>query len=164
MSLEFDPGLLEAPQLVCAAGQGITLTGVTAPGRREAIVKLRKPGVLEQCIASWQQMFDTVIFDTSPMNVSAADHIPPERVAAACDGSLLVVLSGRSTEAMVATALNRLNAGGAQLLGCLYNDRDNPPLQSELLREVTRLAPFFGRLASRLSRWIKNNHLLSLEV
>jgi len=159
-----EPGLLDKPQLVSIKKQSTTLTGIIPPTRRDLVMKLRKPGVLEQCITEWQETFDTVIFDTSPINRVNANNIPPERVAAACDGSLLVVLAGCTTEAMVSTAVDKLNAAGAQLLGCVYNDRNNPPLKSELLREARRLEPRFGRIAHRLGNWIRQNRLLSMEI
>ena len=159
-----ESGLLDKPQLVSVKKQSTALTGIIPPTRRDLVMKLRRPGVLEQCISEWQATFDTVIFDTSPINRVNANNIPPERVAAACDGNLLVVLAGCTTEAMVSTAVDKLNAAGAQLLGCVYNDRNNPPLKSELLREVHRLEPRFGGIAHRLGNWIRQNHLLSMEV
>ncbi len=159
-----EPELLDKPQLVTIKEQSTTLTGITPPTRRDLVMKLRKPGVLEQCIAEWQQTFDTIIFDTSPINRINASNIPPERVAAACDGSLLIVLAGSTTAAMVSTAVNKLNAADAQLLGCIYNDRDNPPLKNELLRETHRLEPRFSSIAHRLKHWIQQSHLLSMET
>ena len=153
-------GPLDAPQLIGVTGKSATLTGITAPKRPEAIIKLRNKSVLEQSIALWLQSFDSVIFDTSPVNCSTAHSIPPERVAAACDGSLLVVLAGQTTETMVVTAVNRLKANEARVLGCLFNDRDNPSLQSELLRIARYTWPFRGWL----SRKIQRSRLLSLEV
>jgi len=160
---EQEPDLLDKPQLVTAQ-QSIALTGITPPTQRSLVMKLRKPGVLEQCIAEWQQTFDAVIFDTSPINRTNANNIPPERVAAACDGSLLVVLAGSTTEAMVSTAVNKLSAAGAQLLACIYNDRDNPSLKSELLRELHRLEPHFNNISHRLKNWVQQNRLLSMEI
>ncbi|MCP3870950.1 MAG: CpsD/CapB family tyrosine-protein kinase [Gammaproteobacteria bacterium] len=157
-------GLLSKPQLVCTEKRTIALTGVTAPSKRDIVMKLRKPGILEECISEWQQEFDRVIFDTAPLNHANESSIPAERVAAACEGSLLVVLAGRTTEAMASTAVDRLKSNGAQLLGCVFNDRDNPPLKSELLREVRRLESRFGTLAHRFERWIGKSSLLSLEV
>lgn len=156
--------LLEPPQLITTYNQSIALTGITAPHRRDLIMKLRKPGVLEQCISEWHKNFDTVIIDTSPINRVNANNIPPERIAAACDGSLLVVLAGHTTEAMITSAVNKLNSAGAKLLGCVFNDRDNPPLKIELLREINRLENRFGSIAPRLKNWIHQNHLLSMEI
>mgnify|MGYP001827166126 CR=1 FL=1 len=157
-------GLLDPPQLIALQELPVAVLGIPAPAKREAVMKLRNPGVLEDCIAGWQQEFDTVIFDTSPVNHVNASIIPPERVAAACEGSLMVVLAGHTTEAMVFSATEKMRAAGAQLLGCVLNDRDNPSLKDELLREVRRLEPRFGRMARHLGRWIKQNSLLSLEV
>jgi len=156
--------LFNKPQLVTVQQQSIVLLGITSPTRRDLVIKLRKPGVLEQFIVEWRQTFDSIIFDTSPINRINANNIPAERVAAACDGALLVVLAGSTTEAMVSTAVEKLNLAGANLLGCIFNDRDNPPLRSELLREVRRLEPRFGGFAQRLSRWIWQNRLLSMEI
>jgi len=167
--LELDPSdsipeQLENPQLVSVQHKPIALMGITTPTRRDLIMKLRRPCVLEQHIARWQLTFETIIFDTSPINRINANNIPPEQVAAACDGSLLVVLSGCTTEAMISTAIGKLNAAKAQLLGCVFNDRDNPPLKSELLREVQRLEPRFSNIAHCLSNWIQQNHLLAIEI
>jgi len=144
--------------------QSIALIGVTPPTRRELVIKLRKPGVLEGCITEWQQTFDTIIFDTSPINRINANNIPPERVAAACNGSLLVVLAGSTTEVMVSAAIDKLNAAGAQLLACVYNDRFNPSLKDELLRELRRVEPRFSKMTHRIENWIRKNQLLAMEI
>lgn len=158
------PELFDAPLLVTAEQQSIALIGITPPIRRDVLMKLRRPGVLEQCIAQWQQTFDTVIFDTSPINRINANNIPAERVATACDGSVLVVLAGSTTESMVCSAVDKLRTAGAQLLGCVYNDRDNPSLKNELLRELRRLEPRFSRISRYLENWIRKSHFLSMEV
>lgn len=157
-------GLLNYPQLINTGTEMTLLTGVTAPKRREAVIKLRKPGILEQCIEQWLQEFDTVIIDTSPVNRVNAQNIPPERVATACDGCLMVVLAGKTTEAMITTAVSKLRFAGANLLGCIINDSDNPPLKTELLREVDRLGPKVNWFSSRLRKWINNSRILSLEI
>jgi len=156
--------VLEEPQLVTTDNHHIALIGVTSPERRDVIMKLRKPGVLEQCIEKWQESYNTIIFDTSPINRVNAKNIPPERVAAACDGSVLVVLAGNTTEAMVSSAVDKLNTAGAQLFGTVYNDRDNPPLKDELLREVNRLEPSFSWFSRRIKKWLQQNRFLTLEI
>ncbi len=158
------PELLPKPRLVTNAGHNLALSGITAPTSREAILGLRVSGVLEQSIVEWQREFDTIIFDTSPLNRINAGNIPAERVAAACDGALLMVLAGHTTENKVSAALDRLNSAGAEVLGCVINDRDNPPLKQELLREVQRLEQCCRGAATRLKGWIDNSQLLSLEI
>lgn len=156
---------LESPQLVTTdEQQTVALIGVTSPKRRDLILKLRQPGMLEQCIEEWKTSYDTIIFDTSPINRINANNIPAERVAAACDASLLVVLAGHTTEAMITSAVYKLNAAGAQLQGCIYNDRDNPTLQKELLREVSRLEPKLNWLTRSIKNFINNSRLLTLEI
>lgn len=154
----------ESPQLVTTQNQPLALLGITAPTRRDRVIKLRKPGSLEQHIKQWQQTFDTIIFDTSPINHNNAGNIPAERVAAACDGALLVVHAGHTNEAMVSTAVKKIQQAGATLLGCIFNDRDNPTLKSELIRETQRLEPRFKSFAENIRKWISNNRLLTTEV
>jgi len=105
-----------------------------------------------------------VIIDTSPINRVNANNIPTERIAAACDGCLVVVMAGSTTEAMIVSAINKLTTASVRVLGCIFNDRDNPTLKNELLRETKRLRPRFDKLANRLDDWLRKNHLLSLEV
>ena len=155
---------LGTPQLITVQQQPIALVGITAPSRRELVIKLRSPGVLEQFIVEWQKTFSTIIFDTSPVNRINANNIPAERIAAACDGCLLVVLAGSTTEAMVSTSIEKLAHANATLLGCIFNDRDNPSLKNELLRETQRLGLHFASLAKHIEKWISNSHLLSTEI
>ena len=156
--------LLSTPQLVSSADSSIVLTGIVAPTKRDHIMKIRQPGVLEQCINEWLTQYDTVIIDTSPLNRVNAQNIPPERVAAACDGAILVVLAGQTSEAAINNAVTKLNNANAQLLGSVLNDRDNPTLKAELLREVERLEPRLSWLSRPLKRVLNKSRLLALEV
>lgn len=156
--------VLTAPQLVTTKYSALAVTGITAPLQRENLIKLRQPGTLEQCIKEWMQHFDTVLIDTSPLNRVNAQNIPPQRVAAACDGALLVVLAGQTSETMISSAVQKLTTTNAQLLGCVFNDRDNPSLKNELLREVQRMNTNLSWLSRHLKRIINNNRLLTLEI
>lgn len=155
---------LETPQLITVQEHPLALVGITSPSRRDMVLKLRTPGVLEQFIVEWQKTFETIIFDTSPINRINANNIPAERVAAACDGCLLVVLAGSTAEAMVSAAVDKLAHANATLLGCIFNDRDNPTLKNELLREILRLEPRFGGLSRRIGDWIRNSHILATDI
>jgi Mrp family chromosome partitioning ATPase len=156
--------ILTAPQLVCSTQSPTVLNGVVAPSKRECIMKLRQPGILEQCISEWLTQYDTVIIDTSPLNRINAQNIPPERIAAACDGAILTVLAGKTSQASVNSAMDKLNNANAQLLGCVLNDRDNPTLKDELLREVYKLEPLLCCLTRPLKKMINKSRLLALEV
>ena len=159
-----EAGAFDAPRIVTVQEQAIALTGITAPSHRDLVMKLRKPGVLEELIIEWEKSFDIIIIDTSPVNSINASNIPAERVAEACDGCLMVVLAGSTTESMVSTAIEKLKCTRAILLGCVLNDHNNPSLKSELLRETGRLESLYSGLAKRIGNWIGNSHLLSMEM
>lgn len=153
-----------AIQLLSPPHSDVVFNGITAPSKREHTMHLRQTGVLESYIEHWLTLFDTVLIDTSPINRINAQNIPPERVAAACDGALLVVLAGQTTEPEISHAVNKLQTAQAQIIGSVFNDRDNPTLKSELLRESQRLPKFMGVLKDRIGKLITRNQLLSLEV
>lgn len=156
--------LLMAPALITNDDNPIVLTGITAPIKRESIMKLRKAGVLELCIEQWLQQYDSVIIDTSPLNRVNAQNIPPERVAAACDAAILMVLAGKTRMASITNALTKLNNAQVRLLGSVINDRDNPSLRDELLREIARVFSGSPRIRQYLVNLINKNRLLTLEI
>jgi len=159
-----ETGVLDKPRIVTVQEQPIALIGITSPSHRDLVMKLRKPGVLEESIIEWKKSFDIIIFDTSPISCVNANNIPAERIAEACDGCLMVVLAGNTTESMVSAAVDKLKCTNAILLGCILNDSSNPSLKSELLREVRRLESHCSGLATRIGKWIHNSHLLSMEI
>ena len=156
--------LLGSPKLVSSKHNSIVINGIVAPQKRNYIMKLRQPGTLEKCIEQWLQAFDTVIIDTSPLNRVNAKNIPPERVAAACDGAVLITLAGITPEAALLSAVEKLKNSNATLLGSVFNDRENPTLKDELIRETKRLDPRLAWLSRPLRNFISKNRLLSLGV
>lgn len=152
------------PQLVSTAEHDVALTGVPAPTKRDHIMQLRRPGMIEQCINEWHKDYDTIIFDTSPISRVNANNIPPEHIASACDGCVMVVLAGSTTQTMVAAALKALEASNCRLLGTIINDRDNPSLKEELIRETERLPGFLGPIKRRLVNRFRNSRLLSIDL
>ncbi len=156
--------LLTMPSLTMNDHNPIVLTGVTAPTKRESVMKLRKAGVLELCIEKWLTQYDSVIIDTSPLNRMNAHNIPPERVAAACDAAILMVLAGKTPMASLSNALNKLNSAQAHLIGTVINDRDNPSLKDELLRETNRVFSRCNWLHKYISKLLNKNRLLTLEI
>jgi hypothetical protein len=131
---------------------------------RSALLRLREPGVIENLIDEWKQDFDSILFDTSAINPVNGSNLPGTRAAAACDGTLLVVMAGRTTESMVKTAAKKLEDAGALLVGSVLNDRDHPPLLQELIRESDRIRPFLPRLANWLQDKAAQMPILRLET
>ena len=157
------PQLLHAPTLVAQKDEQKPILGITAPTDRNAILKLRKPGTLKAYINEWQQEFDLIIFDATPVNRINSQNIPADTIAAACDACYLVVETGKTLQSMVVEASNRLKKAGANVAGCILNDMHNPSLKSELLRQCRRIKPFSEVLYNFLRRWIYNNQYLCID-
>jgi protein-tyrosine kinase len=160
---------LISPQLITITNTGLAMTGITAPHGREHIIKLRQPGALEIHIKEWQSQYDIVLIDTPPINHLNAQNIPAQRISAACDGALLVVLAGQTTEEMVSSAMQKLNSSDVHLLGCIYNDQHNASLKNELLRQLHRFEGhvfdgYLGGLLRPIKKFIKNNEILKLDI
>ncbi|MCC4796673.1 protein SypD [Enterovibrio norvegicus] len=163
-TVQSERGLLPNPELVGVAGEHAYFTGIIAPSKRETIMELRRPGSLEAYLEEWHKDYDLVIFDTSPMSRLNANNIPPERVAAAADGTIFVVMAGQTTTAMAAESVKKLNDAGAHILGSVINDKNNPSLKVEILREIGRLKKRLPKLAGKLRKMVLSSHLLSLEI
>ena len=127
-------------------------------------MKIRQHGVFEQYIQEWQKSFDRIIIDTSPINRVNANNIPAERVAAACDGCLIVVLAGSTTESMIISATDKLKNTSARIIRTVFHDLDYPNLKNQLLSAIKRLSPRFNSQAKRLAVWVRNNRFLDLEI
>ncbi|MCX7380205.1 MAG: hypothetical protein NT133_02040 [Alphaproteobacteria bacterium] len=107
-------------------------------------------------LRAWQSDWGLVVLDTAPLLSGDGDIIPGASAAAAADATVLVTLAGRTPASRVREARAKLAAVGANVIGAVLNDRDNPSLLSELDRETWRLSRLFPRhmagLRSRLHR------------
>jgi protein-tyrosine kinase len=131
---------------------------------KEASMRLREPHVLEHSLNEWLNHYDHVIFDTSPLNATNQHNIPAERIAAACEGCLLLVLAGKTTQSAVIQARRRLDAANVRLIGAVVNDCYNPTLAAEMVREVRRLERWVPRMAGWLKRRVMDSPLLNVPV
>lgn len=156
--------LFQLPQLVAPESQQVTLMGIPAPSRKDAILGLRRTGALKKSIEQWLESFDAVIIDTSPLNRVNQNNIPAETVIEACGNAILVVLSGVTTNTMVQSALDKVSATGGLCVGLVLNDQFNPSLRKELIRKLTLLDRFWPSLAKGLKGWLHKKQLLSLEI
>jgi Mrp family chromosome partitioning ATPase len=144
--------------------QGELLTVLPAPLRMSTNLASREKAVIEAALCAWMARFDLVVCDVPSVNGQHPGNLPVHSLCAACDGTLLVVLAGRTRANDLETAANSLAAGGARVCGCVANDRFNPSLARELSRETRRL----DRHAPRIARWIRRriarNELLALRA
>ena len=152
------------PQILTDQNESYALLGIPSPMNRKVNLAWRNPGTLERYLANWLEQFDALVVDAGCINRSAQTLIPAERIVAACEETLLVVMAGVTNEPTVRFTCDRIVSAGARLAGCVLNECHNPSLKQELLRESSRIPPVFGRYKNRLNRWIQANRLLSLEI
>lgn len=143
---------------------GNTGLGLLAEPGEAALESWRDRGQLRAAVAGWLQQWDTVVLDTAPVLAKDAQGMPGLAAAAVADAAILVVLAGRTDGAAVREAAAALAAAGARLLGTVLNDRDNPALRTEMLRETARLERFAPGLAARLSTALHRSSLLGMRV
>ncbi|KDM93384.1 hypothetical protein [Photobacterium galatheae] len=152
------------PCTVCIDAAPVILNGIIAPSGRADRMMLRRPHAISSWIKEWQATYDLIIFDTSPVSQTNQICIPPESVAAACDGCLLVVMAGKTTESLAESCAQSLRFAGARLTGTILNDQYHPPLRSEIQRELDRLPQCCRRLVMALRKKVSENKLLSIEL
>ncbi|MGL4472911.1 MAG: CpsD/CapB family tyrosine-protein kinase [Shewanella sp.] len=152
------------PVLVSLRNETLAFQGITAPQCKEAVMSLRQSEFLGELIKQWQQDYSLIIFDTSPLLRNNANNISADVVAAACDQTLLVMMAGITTKAMLTESCNALKQAEATLGGCIINDWHNPSLRTEMLREADRLKNISPTWQQRIKKWLFNNKFISMGV
>lgn len=112
---------------------------------------------LKQSLGEELARYNAVIVDIPPLCVADAGQINGSAAAAACDGVLLVCVSGRITRAELIQGASALHAAKANVVGTVLNDLDCPTVGSEIAREAARLEPF----APRFANWVRGRALNS---
>lgn len=146
-----------------AIGSGC-LAVLPAPVTPTGSLLLREKHYLDCCIQAWLAEYEVVIIDTSPLNAINRHNIPAERIAAECDGVLLMVRAGVTLQSQVDAAVGRLTSMGVRLSGCVFNDIDNPSLADEMIRESFRLQRWFPRLMEWVRAKASRSALLNTDV
>lgn len=140
------------------------LAVLPAPVTPTGNLMLREKQFLSACLQAWLEQFDVVIIDTSPLNAINRHNLPAERIAAECDGALLMVRSGVTRQAELTMAMERLAGMNVQLSGCVFNDMNSPTLGDEIIRESYRLQRWLPGLMGRIRRWVRTSPLLNMSV
>ena len=152
------------PQIVTDEGGSYALLGIPAPANTRANLAWRNPGFLERFLAEWLAQTDVVIIDAGSFERSPNTLIPAERIVGACEATVLAVMAGVTTETAVRQTCEKIRNAGGSLAGCVLNDRVNPSLKQELLRETDRLPARLSTFRQKINGWIHSNRLLSMEV
>lgn len=158
------PLAFAAPCLITSEHLDGVLLGVPAPSQRPHIMALRQGDKLQQQIELWLSQVDCVIFDTSPLNQINQRNIPAQLVAAACDGAIVVVLAGKTSQAMLSNAMLKLSKAKVNLVGCVFNDAINPSLSQELIRQTEKARRWFGPIATAVKHWLSRSRILKVEI
>ena len=124
----------------------------------------REPARLQEQLLLWQQDWDFIVLDTAAILYRGHDTIPALAVAQAADATLMVAMAGRTTATRVREAREKLQACGARLIGAVLNDRDNPPLNVELEREMARLSRFLPGLANKIGGRLRRSRLVRVRI
>ncbi|WP_096086001.1 cellulose synthase operon protein YhjQ/BcsQ [Agaribacterium haliotis] len=130
--------------------------------------KLRQPGVFKRHLQQWCECFDYIIIDSPCVQNDTTTTLPCTQIIQQCDGAVLVTLAGVTTESMLVQALDKLTLQRQKIIGIVVNDRFNPGLKSELLREIDKLSALLPSLFSGALTYcrklIRNNRLLALDL
>ncbi|TCS42389.1 AAA family ATPase [Reinekea marinisedimentorum] len=122
---------------------------------------LREPDLLTEQLRNWQQSFDAIVFDTSPLNAINRHNLAAEQACAAAGSTLVVLQAAVTKEADILEALAKLKSHKANIAGWVMNDLCCPALASEMQREVKRLARYAPRFARWLERKILQNDFIN---
>lgn len=154
----------ETPVGVDVAAIRGSLSVLTTPQSRTSAMAWRDGDLLRRCVEFWRRSYDVVIIDTSALNATNRNNVPADIVAASTDASILVAQAGRAREETLRAAIARLDGAGARLVGCVFNDKVNPGLADELIRETRRLDGILPGVARWLRKRIDQSAFLQTEV
>jgi Mrp family chromosome partitioning ATPase len=143
--------------------EGSRLSVLPAPSAVDPFV-LRDTDKWRRMLENDLAEYDLIVIDASPVNSFDEPSLPAEPIAAACAATVLVVLTGVTSEQCVRSAAERLTTAGASLCGAVFNDRYNHRLADELNRQVDRFAWFAPKMAGRLRRRINTSAMLNLQL
>lgn len=150
-----------ADEIVPLEAMGISVLGLTSA---TAAGEWRERSKLTRQLAAWRQEYNVVVLDTAPLLTGDADEITGATAASAADACVMVTLAGRTPSSRIREARDMLNAAGANLIGTILNDRDNPSLRAELDRQTYRLNRLLPQTMGKLRRKIARSPLLSARV
>ena len=96
--------------------------------------------------------YDAIIVDTPPVPTNDMAHINGAAASAACDGAILLCMSGRVSRSELSDAQDALANAQAGLLGVVLNEMQNPTVGAELAREARKLRRYLPGVSSWLER------------
>lgn len=164
--------------IVAVEGMDLAVLGNIGPVSAAA---WRERARLAEQLAAWRAEWGTVVLDAAPLlgverrrgqRTTPADRRSPAEggeiagitAAAAADVCILVALAGGTSGTRIREAREKLAAAGANLIGTILNDRDNPSLLAELDRETYRFAKYFPDWMAGLRARMHRSPILTVRV
>lgn len=155
---------LLTPSLITDQSQTLAITGVCIPESKSLRYKIKRADVLQETLEVWLGEYDFVLFDTTPVKHVNQQNISCLNVANVCDATIIVVLSGQTSQNAVAELKKLLLNAGAKILGCVLNDKNYPTLKEEILRELGRIPNVCTWVKHGLTKIVKNNNFLKMDL
>ncbi|UAB71917.1 chromosome partitioning protein ParA [Vibrio sp. SCSIO 43132] len=163
-TIEPEPTPGPCQHLAIVEGTHEVITGVNAPTEKAEIMGFRQPHMLKQKIEEWLKDYDRVIIDTSPISQLNANNIPAETVAGACDGTILMLMAGKTNQSELSSAMAHLNDNNANLVGTVINDLHHPSLADELCRQIEKARFLPKSWVSKITLSIRKARFLQVSI
>jgi Mrp family chromosome partitioning ATPase len=135
-----------------------------APKNIRDVLHYREANLLIASINQWLEHFDCIIFDTSALTTLNQSNIPAEIICEACEGAILVVEAGKTPQSLIQESIEKFKMKKVNLIGSIINDKSNPPLLTELLRETYRLNQLFPKLMAKLRKKLSNIIVFNISI
>ncbi len=135
-----------------------------APKTIRDVLHYREANLLIASINQWLEHFDCIIFDTSALTTLNQSNIPAEIICEACEGAILVVEAGKTPQSLIQESIEKFKIKKINLIGSIINDKSNPPLLTELLRETYRLNHLFPKLMAKLRKKLANTIIFNISI
>jgi len=135
-----------------------------APQSIQDIMRYKETNILSGVIKDWLTSYDCILFDTSALQSLNQSNIPPEIVCEVCEGAILIIESGITPANLIEEGVEKLKARKVNLIGSVLNDKSNPSLLSEVIRETNRLNRFFPKTMEKIRNGLASLIILNVSV
>lgn len=144
----FRPGQSAATPCVEKSGNGYHR--LTARFDTETRFLYSTPAKMRAAFEELLASYSSIIVNLPPVPTRDTTRINAAAAAAACDGTIVVAMSGDVTKSELGAGIDALATAQARMLGFVLNEARNPTLGAELAREARRLKRFLPRFSAWL--------------
>jgi len=135
-----------------------------APRSLQEVMRFKESHLLLEAINDWLIVYDCIFFDTSALQSLNQSKIPPEIVCEVCEGTILIIESGETPANLIEEGMHKLKARKVNLIGSVLNDKNNPSLLAEVVRETNRLNKVFPNIMMKMRKALTSLVVLNVSV